>query len=467
MFIFYDFETSSRDLLGQILNYAFVITDAKLTPISELSGYIRLNRTQLPEPEAILVNQLDLNWLQKNGENEWEAADSIFNFLQAAISNYGNCCLAGFNSNSFDLGFLRNLLISYGFNPYFEGKLSNKDLLHFSYHLAFQNPETFPWVRIHDDEKSYYSFKLEDLASEFGLLDSAQTHDAKDDVLLTIALTKMLEVTFKSSFADFQPFQIHLSQDSQLPFSIGQVKQRHFARNGEPIMPFKTNPYLVLARDKKMALCINLDIYSTLSKDGHVLTPEQKLSCIQYVNENKHFFILNPLPHQHSAIFDSLAEDIFRDSFFLNFSKHPALYFDAIKKPWDIAYQIHELGFDHIPKLRGHILNLIQNPESYSSTLQTLLQTRRTPKDTYLIQLYNRAYLNIHPNPDSTLFKRYLEARYVTGSLLKSPDQLIGIKTRLEFIESTLNSDTTPDSSIGLLLSLKHYTLNFQKQFES
>ena len=39
-------------------------------------------------------------------------------------------------------------------------------------------------------ETESFSFRLEDLATAFDCLDTPQTHDAKDDVLLTIELTK-------------------------------------------------------------------------------------------------------------------------------------------------------------------------------------------------------------------------------------------------------------------------------------
>ena len=81
MYIFYDFETSSRDLLGQILSYAFIVTDSQFTPIQELIGTIKLNRTQLPAIEAILVNKLDISTLQNEGDPEPVAAKKIFQFL--------------------------------------------------------------------------------------------------------------------------------------------------------------------------------------------------------------------------------------------------------------------------------------------------------------------------------------------------------------------------------------------------
>ena len=464
MFIFYDFETSSRELLGQILNYAFVVTDAQLNPVSELSGYIRLNRTQLPEIDAILVNKINVDWLQANGESEYEAATRIFEFLRDVVAKNGPCTLAGFNSNQFDLGFLRNLLIGYGFNPYFEGKLGNKDILHFAQFLAFQNTDQFPWIRVKNDTKSYYSFKLEDLCSAFGLLQEAQSHNATDDVYLTILLAKTLQDAFGLSFSEFNPIQVHLPPDSQLRYRIGLVKRRDFAEEDRPLKHYKQIPMLCLAKDKKMALFVNLELYESLTKKGIPLSNAQKLSCIQYVNENKHFFVLNPIPIELKHNYDDIADDVFKDPIFLAFSKHAPSYFEAIKKNWDIAYQIHELGFDRIPMLRELVIELFEKPESYSERLKSLLTKRTSPKDNYLIQLYNRVYLNCSETPDQGLLKRYLEARYVSGVILKNPEGLVSISDQIKRLETLLDGDIS-DGDFAILSPLLTYFGVFTSQF--
>ena len=103
--IFYDFETSSRDLIGQIISYAFIITDSDLQPIDTFDGKIKLNRTQCPEVDALLVNKIVVSDLQEKGISEYEAALAIFDFLTQTIASYGPCHLVGFNSNQFDLSF--------------------------------------------------------------------------------------------------------------------------------------------------------------------------------------------------------------------------------------------------------------------------------------------------------------------------------------------------------------------------
>ena len=63
MLIFYDFETSQKDFLGQILSYYFVLVDEHYQPIKECAGLIKPNRMELPACGAILVNQLSIQRL--------------------------------------------------------------------------------------------------------------------------------------------------------------------------------------------------------------------------------------------------------------------------------------------------------------------------------------------------------------------------------------------------------------------
>ena len=97
--IFYDFETSSREILGQILSYSFIMTDETYDIKNELSGTIKLNRTQLPEVGAILTNKLSISELQKTGDPEYIAAHKIHQFINQYVNDHNQVNLIGFNSN--------------------------------------------------------------------------------------------------------------------------------------------------------------------------------------------------------------------------------------------------------------------------------------------------------------------------------------------------------------------------------
>jgi exonuclease I len=224
--IFFDFETSSRDPLGQILSYSFICVDNGYNVIEELNGLIRPNRTQFPDIDAILTNKLNLDYLIQHGETDYNAAKRIYDFLETYCSYGPPITLVGYNSNSFDLTFLRNLLISYGYNPYFKGKLQNKDVLHYVQFLAFQNPNSFPWVRTERNASHYYSFKLEDLAMSFRLLSAQQSHNAREDVILTINLVRTLEMHFKYPFKDFNPTAMLSNTQLKNGMIIGKQKKK-------------------------------------------------------------------------------------------------------------------------------------------------------------------------------------------------------------------------------------------------
>ena len=87
--------------------------------------------------------------------------------------------------------------------PTFYGKISSLDIYQFSRHCAIHHSDTFPFTRKKQLETESFSFRLEDLATAFDCLDTPQTHDAKDDVLLTIELTKKLEHTFNTTLKEF------------------------------------------------------------------------------------------------------------------------------------------------------------------------------------------------------------------------------------------------------------------------
>ena len=106
MIIFYDFETSSRDLLGQILSYSFIVVNEGFEIIDACEGLVKLNPMQLPDPDAIWVNQLSIDDLQSQGASEQATAQRIYVFLDKYVTRFGQVLLSGFNSNAFDFSFL-------------------------------------------------------------------------------------------------------------------------------------------------------------------------------------------------------------------------------------------------------------------------------------------------------------------------------------------------------------------------
>jgi exonuclease I len=141
--VFYDLETTTKNTVGQILNYSFILVDDEMKPIGELSGLVKINRLQLPEPGAILANRTDvLEHQQISTDTEPQAMRKIEQFLSSCIqSAQGALAFVGYNSSRFDLNYLRTSFIRNGINPYFKGLLSSRDLLHAVHKAYLTNSE--------------------------------------------------------------------------------------------------------------------------------------------------------------------------------------------------------------------------------------------------------------------------------------------------------------------------------------
>lgn len=236
--IFYDLETTDKNFIGQILNYAFIAVDERLNPIADLAGQVRISRLQLPSPEAMLANRTPALEHQRQAIlNERQAMAEIFRFLEQQIAAVPEkVVLIGYNSSKFDLPYLRTSLIRNGLNPYFGGRLVYRDLLHVARKLAaccidFPRAATAEreeeWQRhlLEDDgsaamqrgdsrhngdtEKAAprMALTLENLARRLGLLEGKQTHSSLDDVRLTIALAAAFRDRFGVDALRYDPYE--------------------------------------------------------------------------------------------------------------------------------------------------------------------------------------------------------------------------------------------------------------------
>jgi hypothetical protein len=416
---------------------------------------------QLPEPEAILTNKLNIDDLEQSGATEYEAANHIFNFLAEYTNKTNGCTLCGYNSNSFDLNFLRNLLIRYGWNPYFRGKLKNKDILHYVEYLFHLNPTQFPKILRQSEKHQFYSFKLEDISAHFKLLTKPQTHNAIEDVELTIKLIKHLDKQFQDTpFSTFSAIQLAKNDQSQSIYEYGKSKTRDFANHDATPSLFKYTHWLKILSSKKEILLLNLDKINFILTDETTpettisqLTSAQIQTCLKYVNFNKAFLHLEQFESEDEIKWAPFLQDLTNHSFFsgLNWSS----YFSLIKKDWDIDYQIHNLGFDNIDILRSLCQNLLSQPESYESILNHLLASPKTEQNTNLIRLFNRIYLNFHPCPRADYCRKYIIPRYVTGSLLRDLKDFKPLANQINSINTYLSSPTLSEPDIRNLKSLK------------
>lgn len=446
MFIFYDFETSSRSLLGQILSYAFVVVDDRYTVHDQLVGTIALNRTQLPDIGAILTNRICLNAHQTHSVSEKESAGKIYRFLDTWTAQ-SVCTLVGYNSNQFDLNFLRNLFIRYGYNPYYYGRLKNKDLLHYSRHLACQYPDQFRWesgTNPHGDP--YWTFTLESMAMRYGVLSDKQAHDALADVQVCLDLIKALESAFPSeTLRAFQPF-------NAAGICPGQIVQSHVV--GRPPTRCEDQWFYVVDMDRRAALLIDLDRYN-----GTNFSESMSANGVWYRNPNKHYVQLTPA-HVVPESYQNIASDI---------QENPAVqalniagYLDTLQTNWDIEQRIYAMGFERISQLHQLIQTVDKTPTAHTALVNDLMQ-EPSDKNLQLVQLFNRYYLNYASEVPESYFERYLIPRYITGEYERDLEDFQPFPLRYAELLEHLKQPNPDD--IEILHDLKAYYDCFKERY--
>jgi hypothetical protein len=456
MFIFYDFETSQRHFLGQILSYYFVVVDRQYRIIRECEGLIKPNRMECPSCEAIAVNQLSIHDCVTRGIREYDAAQRIFDFIDDAITTHGPMPLTGFNSARFDFKHFEKLLLKNGISPSFYGKVSSLDVYQFAKYCALSHPETFPFTRKKTHDITSFGFRLEELCRAFDCLDTPQTHDAKDDVHLTIALTKALESRFSQTLSDFHARQLNTQSFCTPNTYLREPFFRYEQTADTPIVD--TNQWLVIGQPSKTAfLLLNSRDY-TEKKPTNVA---DHAPLIRYLNTRTTYIhvSVHPQTDAHSAI---LADPHIR-----TITAKARDYFLLFPVSWDIEYRPWAMGFDRIDTLRACIQRLIQDPNAHAAIIaewrnrQPHLSAEAARRDRLMITLFNRFYLNHHRNPLPRHAQQYIQSRYVSGTMFQNPDDRTNLDTELATIE--LKRSQVPKSSreYRIFSELYDYTAQF------
>lgn len=249
--IFFDLETTDLNTVGQILNYAFVEVDENWNIKSCLRDKIKISRLQLPSPEAIVATRTDIFAHNKEAVDlEHVAMFKIRKYLQDIVE-WTETRLVGYNSNKFDVPYLRTSMIRNGLNPYFGGSIKYGDVLHVVRRLACDNSDFCD--KLHKRDNGKPSFKLESVARSLGLLDPSevQTHESLSDVLLTIKLAKHLAEVYKIDVRTYASYEATKGN-----FDVVRVFP-YVDQNNEKV----ADEYCVMAvleQNKTQALWINL-----------------------------------------------------------------------------------------------------------------------------------------------------------------------------------------------------------------
>ena len=210
--IFFDLETTSLHRVGQILNFCFICVDKNWKELGSIKGEIQISRLELPDPMAIISTGIDVIEQNKRATlSETQAMKAIDQFLNT-WNKASVTALSGFNSEDFDIPYLRTSFLRSGVYPYAHPPsldvmllarycLSQQTNLREKYHQYL--------ITSTGSEKPKFSVRLEHLAHFFKLLDRPQAHESEDDVRVTIALAKKFEQEFNTSIFSFEPYQLY------------------------------------------------------------------------------------------------------------------------------------------------------------------------------------------------------------------------------------------------------------------
>jgi hypothetical protein len=455
MRIFYDFETSQKDFLGQILSYYLVLVDEAFNAISECEGLIKPNRLELPACEAIRVNQLSIKTCIDQGLSEFDAANKIYEFLQRVTNEHGHVPLVGFNSARFDFKHIEKLLLKHGLSPTFYGKVSSLDVYQFAKYCALNHTESFPFVRKKRQDTNTFSFKLEDLATAFGCLNDAQTHDAKDDVLLTIELTKAMEQQFQVTLESFQKKQHDTSAFTATDVYLKEPVFQFEQISDTPIITY--NEWLVIGKASKTTFIL-LDIHAYHNQPKDQFSDYGAIT--KYINTRANAMICSTHPQTQAH------QTVLSDPNIQKIRDQALQYFTLFPVDWDIEYRPWAMGFQLIGTLRGYIERLIRDPSEYTAiinewkALKSNTPTKRLALDS-MITLFNRFYLNHHPSPAPEHIQKYIVPRYVTGRMHRNGMDQIIPTTELATIDFHLASSDPGSHAHRVLRELHAYTTTF------
>ncbi|MEZ4754705.1 MAG: hypothetical protein R3A13_10435 [Bdellovibrionota bacterium] len=371
--------------------------DQDFKVIEECSGDIRLSPLQIPSPEAILTNRIDITRHQeKTSEIEVEAMGRIYDFISRTISDAGQkVALIGYNSARFDIPFLRTSLIRNGINPYFNGQIIYRDLLHAVRKLSCIDPD-FPRSSGSNQDQNKLSLRLETICKELSLLDGKQTHDSYDDVLITIKLAEALLKRCKLDVRTYEAYEaINFHQD----------------KNSHPIIQSSIPNYdLQLAKlsiEKPLAL-LDADHRQSLWVDLNRYLEHPDRTAISWSGVNSSQLILA----KNQDIPENLLK--IRDQAIQDFSKVRISNFFP-KSSCDIEQDIYRLDFNDIKILSDAIWN--QGKEKLNSA------STRDPKVVYIRHQLSRYDSSQALNKkNDALLKKYALYRYGGDALISKFD---------------------------------------------
>lgn len=190
-FIFYDFETTGlHKYFDQFLQFGAVYTDDNLNELDSLDIRCRRLPHVIPSPVAMRITRMRPADLEECDLSHYEATGIILDWCRSK----GSCIFAGYNSMSFDEGFLRQALYQNLHEPYLSNTNGNAraDILHIARGFFHHAPEI---LEVPAGAGGRFVLRLGPLARANGIaLGEDVAHDASADVRATVELAKLMKL---------------------------------------------------------------------------------------------------------------------------------------------------------------------------------------------------------------------------------------------------------------------------------
>lgn len=251
-FFFYDLETSgisSRD--ARIMQFAGQRTDMELNPVGEpVNVLIKLTPDVVPEPDAILVTGITPQQSVAEGLTEAEFLKLFYD----QVVEPGTIFL-GFNSIRFDDEFMRFLHYRNFYDAYewqWCDDCSRWDLLDLVRMTRALRPEGILWPFAPDGKPTN---RLEFL-TKLNKLDHEQAHDALNDVLATIAVTKLI----RDKQPDLFEYLLNMRHKNKVKELVEKAEPFIYTSGSYPGVQLHTTAAVLLATHLEQPLAYVYDL---------------------------------------------------------------------------------------------------------------------------------------------------------------------------------------------------------------
>jgi exodeoxyribonuclease I len=188
-FVFYDTETTGVETsFDQVLQFAAIHTDDDLVELDSINLRCKRLPHIVPAPGALLVTGISPEILEGENRSHYQ----MFREVEQWLKEKSPSIFVGYNSIRFDEVLLRQAFYKTLQPLYLTNTNGNcrGDLMSMAQAVATYAPQS---IKVNDDGKGRYVFKLGDLVRANGInFSEEEAHDALADVRATIELAKLL-----------------------------------------------------------------------------------------------------------------------------------------------------------------------------------------------------------------------------------------------------------------------------------